>query len=296
MKPSVADMLTFLEVVDARSFTAAADSLGRTRSAVSQAVQRLEEEIGVRLLYRSTRSLTLTEAGARLAGRCRDIRESYADALADLSAVSQDVAGALVVTAPHALGASVMAPAVARYLADHPSIRLRLLADDAQIDLIDAQVDLAVRVGRPKALTARIAKLGTLQESLYAHPAYIEGQGGVPSDLQALRDWRHIANDWQGTPVTYRLRPGATLAVEPQVRCNAFPEGLARATAGLGVARLPDIAVSAQRAAGDLALVAPLEQTGIYAVHHHDKRPPPKVTRFVEILRAQLRAAPARPK
>ncbi len=294
MRPALADMLTFLEVVEARSFTGAAEALGRTRSAVSQAVQRLEGDIGARLLYRSTRALTLTEAGTQLAGRCRSIKASYDEALEDLETASEKVAGLMTVTAPHALCASFVAPAIARYLARNPDLRLRLIADDARIDLIEAQIDLAIRVARPEGQSARVAKLGAMSESLYAHPTYISGRGGLPADLKELADWRHIANDWQGTPITYRFTDGTAVTIEPHIRCNAFPQVLAFAAAALGLARLPDSAAGPEVTAGRLANVAAIGSSDIYAMHQYDKRPPPKVRGFIATLRESLRAGSGR--
>lgn len=282
------DMLTFLAVVDARSFSAAADQLGRTRSAISQAVSRLEADVGARLLYRSTRSLTLTEAGSRLVERCRDIKRSYEDALNDIQDSAGKLSGNITVTAPHALCGSVLVPAVARFAESHPNMNVRLIADDARIDLIGAQIDLAIRVGQPSGQTARVAKVGTLGESLYASRSYVESQGGVPSTARELIGWSHIANDWQGTPTSYDLASGDRLEVQPQFRCNAFPQIMALVTESLGVARLPDMAAHKLVAHGDLVCLAQLGKVPIYSVHHFDKRPPAKIKSFLSALRKQF--------
>mgnify|MGYP001825377918 CR=1 FL=1 len=288
MTPNLNDMLVFLAVVDERSFSAAAEQLNRTRSAVSQAVSRLESDVGARLLYRSTRSLALTEAGARLASRCRDIKRNYDDAIGDLQDVSEISSGLITVTAPHALCGSILIPTVAQFIATHANLSVRIIAEDARLDLIDAQVDLALRSGQPSGQTARITKIGGVGESLYASKSYVDECGGIPSDLEKLRDWDHIANEWQGTPISYELNLGTNLTIKPRIRCNAFPHVMTAVYASLGVARLPDPAAKDGVRAGQLLRIAELGVSPIYAVHQFDKRPPKWVKSFVQALRNQM--------
>ncbi|MEP3276288.1 MAG: LysR family transcriptional regulator [Stappiaceae bacterium] len=291
MKPNPTDMLMFLEVVDARSFTAAAERLGRTKSALSQAVARLEEDVGSRLLHRSTRSLALTETGAAMLGHCRDIRQVYKAVQTDLNAVDKKPAGTLTMTAPHALCTSVLSPAVADFAAQHPDMSFRLVADDAPVDLIERQVDLAVRVGTPGQQTARLSKIGTLSEGLYASHALIETKDMPPANIEALENWDHIANEWQGTPITYSDPMGPSLRVTPRFRCNTVQDVLRLTMEGAGVARLPDIMIPDQGSDGKLTCLFPLDSTPIYVVHQFANRPPPKVTHFIKFLRKNLRSS-----
>ena len=292
MKPSLHDMLVFLEVVEARSFTAAAKRLGRTKSAVSQAVARLEVDFGSRLLYRSTRSLSLTEAGTRLYAHCQDLRGTYETALGDLRADSVEPSGTLTVTAPHALCAPAVTPAISSFLDLYPKMRVRLLAEDSPVDLIEARLDLAVRVGMPKVQAARISKLGALGESLYASPDCIARNGGLPRDLAALAEWDHIANDWQGDPVSYPSAEGSRLRVAPRLRCSALPDILRLAEMGAGVALLPDLAAEESAARGALVRLFAIAVTPVYAMHHFRTRPPMKVRSFTRLLRAELKPRP----
>ena len=150
-------MQVFLAVVEARTFTAAAERLGRTKSAVSQAVSRLENDTGERLLYRSTRSLSLTEAGTQFYAHCRDIRDTYDKALL---AIKAKPSGTLSVTAPHAICKSVVDPAIAKFIELYPDIGVRLLADDSPVDLIESQVDIAIRVGDLAQKSTKVSKFG----------------------------------------------------------------------------------------------------------------------------------------
>jgi len=290
MKPNLEDMQVFREVVEGRSFTVAADRLGRTKSAVSQAVTRLEDDLGVRLLYRSTRSLSLTEAGTQFFAHCCDIRSAYDAALLEIKTTSANPSGTLSVTAPHALCAPVVVPSISQITKVYPRISVRLRADDAPTDLIESQIDLAIRVGEPDVQSAKVSKLGMLREGLYASPAYVAEHGGVPSDLTVLGDWDHIANEWQGVPVRYDLAGGATIRVKPKIRCNVMLDILHLAESGAGLARLPDIAAADSIAKGALVRLMEVGSVPIHSMHHFPKRPPAKIRVFAQLIREKLRS------
>ncbi|WP_444894637.1 LysR family transcriptional regulator [Microbulbifer sp. TRSA001] len=290
MKPNLEDMQVFLAVVEARSFTLAADRLERTKSAVSQAVTRLESDIGTRLLYRSTRSLSLTEAGSEFYAHCQEIKDIYNSALAGLKNNSDKLAGSLSVTAPHALCESVIVPAIIRLAEQYPQLKIRLLANDSPMDLIESQVDLAIRVGNLELQSAKVAKIGLLGESLYASPQLIEKQSGTPEDLTELQNWTHIANDWQGTPLKYEFKNGVQVKVRPNVRCNSLHDIMQLTEAGLGVAQLPDIAARKRVDNGALCPIAPVAAAPIHYMHLFSKRPPAKVQKFIKAIKTQLKS------
>ncbi|WP_444945435.1 LysR family transcriptional regulator [Microbulbifer sp. VTAC004] len=289
MKPNLEDMQVFLAVVEARSFTAAADNLTRTKSAISQAVTRLEGDLGTRLLYRSTRALSLTEAGTQFYTHCREIRDIYNSALADLKSTNEKLSGTLTITAPHALCEPVIVPAIAQFAEQHPQLGIRLLANDAPIDLIESQVDLAIRVGSLDMQSAKVSKLGILRESLYASKTYMDEQGGLPEDLSTLIHWRHIANDWQGIPIKYELGSKRKIRVIPKIRCNSLHDILKMTEMGLGIARIPDITASQSIEKGLLKRVIEVGSTPIHYMHLYPKKPPVKVQRFIKSVKDQLK-------
>lgn len=288
MKPSLEDMLVFLEVVEAKTFTVAAERLQRTKSAVSQAVTRLEEDIGTKLLYRSTRSLSLTEAGTQFYSHCGDIKQTYNAAISDLKTNRHAPRGTLSITAPHALCEPLIVPAIAQFVELYPEMNVRLVADDSPMDLIESQVDLAIRVGDLAMQTAKVSKLGALRESLYASPEYCASRGGPPEDLAELNQWDHIANHWQGVPVKYTTSDGTTLRAAPRIRSNTLQNILRLTEMGAGVARLPDIAVSQSIAAGSLVQLTTVGTSSVHYMHHFSKQPPKKVNAFVKLIKHQL--------
>ncbi|WP_444931891.1 LysR family transcriptional regulator [Microbulbifer sp. SSSA002] len=290
MKPSLEDMQVFLAVVEARSFTLAADRLERTKSAVSQTITRLESDIGTRLLYRSTRSLSLTEAGAEFYAHCREIKDIYNSALASLRHNSDKLAGSLSVTAPHALCEPLIVPAIIKLAEQHPQLKVRLLANDSPMDLIESQVDLAIRVGNLELQSAKVSKLGLLEESLYASPQLIEKQCGIPPDLSELQNWPHIANDWQGTPLKYELGNEVLIRATPKVRCNSLHDIVQLVEAGIGIARLPDIITRKMVGKGTLCPITPIAAAPIHYMHLFSQRPPAKVQTFIKAIKAQLQA------
>ncbi|MFA0813835.1 LysR family transcriptional regulator [Microbulbifer epialgicus] len=288
MKPSLEDMQVFVAVVESRSFTTAADHLARTKSAVSQAVTRLESDLGTRLLYRSTRSLSLTEAGTHFYTHCREIRDIYDTALSDIKRSSEEISGTLTITTPLALCGPVIVPTISKLRALHPQLCVRLLADDSPMDLIESQIDLAIRVGSLDMQSAKVSKLGVLRESLYASPRYIDEKGGIPEDLMELLHWDHIANDWQGIPVLYDLTKDVKLRVMPKIRCNSLHDIIQLTELGAGLARLPDITTTQGVNSGLLEKVMLVASTPIHYMHHYSITPPAKVQKFIQILRDTL--------
>lgn len=185
-------MALFAEIVDSGSLSAAARRLGSTPSAVSQQLRLLEEALGLVLLHRSTRRLTLTEAGERYYPACAAMVAQARSADQALERLRDEPEGELRLAAPIGFGellASALEP-----LRRHPRLRLHLLLDDTPIDLIGERVDLALRVGRftDSSLVAR--RLGELQRQLCAAPRYLAERGWPrhPGEL--------AGHDWLGLP------------------------------------------------------------------------------------------------
>ncbi|MES2508847.1 MAG: LysR family transcriptional regulator [Pseudomonadota bacterium] len=176
-------MAVFAEVVAAGSLTAASKQLGMTPSAVSQHLRQLEQALGLALLHRSTRRLTLTEAGERYHEGCAAMVAAARSADQALSRLRDEPEGELRLSAPIGFG-SLLAKALAP-LHSHPKLRLNLMLDDNVIDMIEERVDLALRVGTQADSTLVARKLGTMKRQLCAAPAYLAAHGwpAGPRDL-----------------------------------------------------------------------------------------------------------------
>jgi DNA-binding transcriptional LysR family regulator len=185
----------FAETVAAGSMSGAARRLGMSPSAVSQTIRALELQAGVTLLHRSTRKLALTEAGERCYPHCLRLLEAARSAADALTQARDAPTGELRVAAPVGFGAHISA-ALAPLLAQSPLLGLRLLVDDAMIDLIDARIDIAIRVGRMADSTWIARPLCDIEMILCAAPAYLERHGmpAAPGELPG-HHWLGFARD-----------------------------------------------------------------------------------------------------
>ncbi len=182
-------LAVFAEVVDAGSMSAAARRLGTSPSAVSQTIRALEQQAGVALLHRSTRKLALTETGERYYPHCRRVLDAARAAAESLQQARDAPTGELRVSAPVGFAIHV-APALAPLLAQAPQLRLRLLVDDAMIDLIDARIDVALRVGRMADSNWVARRLCDFEMILCASPEYLERMGAPATPQQlAAHEW-----------------------------------------------------------------------------------------------------------
>lgn len=287
----------FAEVVRAGSLSAAGRRLGISTSAVSQQLRALEQASGVTLLHRSTRKLAVTEAGARLAEHCEQMVDAADRARRQLLLARDAPEGELRVSAPVGFARHV-APALAPLLADHAGLRLRLLVDDAMIDLIDARVDLALRAGRLADSTWAARRLCGFEWLLCAAPAYLARAGvpQAPPDLLA-HEWVGGGRDGQALVIELTGPAGEreTLRVEPRVTSNnqLSLQQLCAAGLGLMLAVRPD--VDDDLRAGRLVPVLPHWRgptIPVWAVTPQRDGQPAKVRHAIEAIARYLLTVP----
>ncbi|WP_205190217.1 LysR family transcriptional regulator, partial [Burkholderia sp. LMG 13014] len=175
----------FVAVVDAGSLTAAAERLGLAKTVVSTHMQRLESEVGANLLVRTTRRLSVTDAGRAFYDACRDIVRATESALDAVSSDAGPLRGTLRVSVPIDYGALVVAPAVVALRDRHPGLDVELVANDRVVDLVADNLDVAIRIGRLADSNYRAAQLGTYEKWLVASPAFV-ARHGRPHDPDAL--------------------------------------------------------------------------------------------------------------
>lgn len=281
----------FVAVVEAGSFTAAADTLGTTKAVVSFNLKQLEQELGVALLTRSTRRLALTEAGEGFYAECaRLLRE--ADAAVDQARSGQaTLSGSLRVTATVDYGNRIVAPALAAFARRHPALRVSYQASSAHADLIGDRLDLAVRVGTLADSSYRATPIGQFKLLLVASPALL-AEHGAPRTLEALAAMPWLANR-PGRSDHWRVTDGKgrehALRVAPVAHADTASALLAFAEAGCGVAALPDWLLEEPLARGVLQRVLPtisLPPQPVYAVYPDTRHVSAKVRRFIDFLRA----------
>ena len=278
------DLRTFVEVADAGGVTAAARRLGLSKSIVSRRLVRLEQQLGVQLLARTTRGAALTEAGA-------NFREHAARVAAELDAAREaispegDVSGRLRVAAPLSFGPMHLAPVLAELARRHTKLHVHAAYSDRFVDLIGEGFDAAVRVGYLPDSNLVVRRIAPLRGKFVASRAYIEAHGApqTPDDLlnheglmQGTEPWRMLSN-------------GKIIAVRPHGRFKADNgEALTKgALAGLGIAMLPDFLIDEHIASGALVAVLvdhPPPEGGLFVVRPPGDFPARKVRVLIEIL------------
>ncbi|MET4257483.1 DNA-binding transcriptional LysR family regulator [Bradyrhizobium sp. S3.12.5] len=279
----------FAAVVDAGSFTRAAERLGITKTVVSQQVARLEAELKTALLLRTTRRVGPTEAGRLLHARCVMILREAEYAIDELAQTNAEPMGVLRIAAPNDYGASTIAPVAAKFARKYPACGVDLVLSDTRTDLIANQIDLSIRVGWLNDSSLQARRLGTFRQLLVAPPEIaVAVRVDKPDDLAALP---FIANGALGEPLVWRFTRNdievCTVRMRQAIAINTTPAVLAAALAGGGLSVLPDFLVSEHLKAGRLVHVLPswaLPSGGIHVVYPAARFRAPKVTAFVAML------------
>ena len=243
----------FVRVVDARGFTRAGQGLGLTASGVSRVVSRLEARLGVRLLDRTTRSLSLTDDGAAYYERCKVILADLEDADQNVARSRNEVRGRLRVDVPPVLGRHVLGLAIPRLLARHPDLAIDLTVRDELIDPIAEGVDVTIRMADPKESTLVSKRLGTFRFVLVASPAYL-AQRGRPAHPTDLREHETIGFLSNGAPLPWRFA-GSTIPVHGRLHTNSPDVLRDAAVAGFGLVRTFEAHVRKELERGDLVTV-----------------------------------------
>jgi DNA-binding transcriptional LysR family regulator len=246
------ELATFVAVVEAGSLVAASRRLQRSPPAVTRALSALEDRMGVRLVERTTRRLSPTEAGIALADRARTLLADYERVLAGSS--QAQVQGLLRITAPVQFGRRHVAPIVSAFLNAYPDVRVELRLNDLNLDLIDEGLDLAVRIG-PLADSSLVARpVGSVRRVVVASPAYLAQRGVplAPADLAAHDTIfglaRSTAREWRFGP----SQRGAVVRLTPRLLVDDVDAQLQAARAGRGIARPLSYQVTEELADGTL--------------------------------------------
>ncbi|MGB4073889.1 LysR family transcriptional regulator [Pseudomonas sp.] len=289
-------MAVFATVVDCGSMVAAAEVLGMTASAVSQQIRKLEESTQVSLLHRTTRKLTLTEAGATFYQSCAQVVALARQAEQRLAELRDAPVGELRIAAPVGFSGRPISAALAPLLQAHSGLSLKLFFHDEQIDLIEQRIDLAIRVGNLEDSSLVARHIGDSRMLLCAAPAYLLRKPPVnrPEDLLGL-DWLALNSDTAHNPLSLSGPAGEVQKVrmESRVSCNNILAVRHFTLAGMGVSLQPEQEVHEELATGSLRELLPewrLQPFGIYLVTPRRDAQPAKVRYAIEALRQHLLA------
>ncbi|NHZ34974.1 LysR family transcriptional regulator [Massilia rubra] len=289
----------FAAVIDTGSFSAAAERLGQTPSGISRAIARLESQLGMTLMHRTTRRQDLTEEGDWLLGRARTILAALEDTEAQVSARRSQPSGLVRVNAATPALDHLVAPLVPAFLDAYPLIRLELTSGETLVDLIEERADVAIRIGQLADSSLNARRLGSSALRLLAAPSYL-ARHGTPATVQELSAHRLLGFTAPASLNTWPLadQGGDTgsegVTVSPAVLASSGETLRHLALAGAGIACLADFLTRADVEAGRLVpvldpLTLPWSQP-VWAVFYKQGALAPRVAALVDFLADRLGA------
>lgn len=286
-------MRAFVRVVERRSFAQAAHDLAQPRSRLSEAVQRLERQAGVRLLTRTTRHVAPTPEGDEYYRRWLVILAEI-DA-ADAAITATTPAGPLRVDVHGTMARHFLLPHLPEFLHRYPGIQLHVGEGDRLVDLVAEGIDLVIRVGRPAESGLVGRQLGVLEEGTFASPAYLK-QYGVPASPAALEGHRVVGFVSSQTravlPLEFRTPAGTiTVSLPATVTVTASPSYVCLAAHGMGLIQVPRYRVACELASGSLVEIladTPPEPSPVYILYPAGRHPSSRTRAFVDWASALL--------
>lgn len=292
-------MRVFKAVAELGGFTAAAHALSATQPFVSRTVKNLEHRLGVTLLRRSTRHLSLTSEGEHFLAATSKLLSELDGVEADVANWRSEVGGQIRLTAPTNFGVDQIVPLLPRFLAEHPSIRINLSLSDTVVDLVDGRFDIAVRMGALQDSMLVSRKLTGLQRIVVASPGYVREHGTPrhPGDLPSHNCLRWDApldhlNHW---PFVIDGKP-VTVAVTGNFQCISGVASASMCSANVGIGRMAEhLALPAIRRGELVPLLQefqPADELGIFAVFVRERQTHPRIRAFVDYLVECFRTPP----
>ena len=300
-KTSTADrfelMETFVRIVDAGNLSAAAVQLGTTQPTVSRRLQTLERSLGVRLLRRSTHSMTLTEDGQRCLERARELLANWHAFEADLRGAGDEPEGTLRVIAPHAFGQQQLVTPLAEYLGRYPRVNVEWLLHDRRPDFIAEGIDCAIQVGDIDDQSVVAIRLAQVPRIVVAAPALAKGlpANQAPDDLARL-PWLAMRPYYRTEVALSSLAggPDARFAIAPRMSTDSLYALRTAAVMGVGAAIASAWLVAEDIAQGRLVHLAPQWRAAplpVYLVYPQARFHPARLRRFLDVIRAGAVAA-----
>ena len=296
----LAEMVVFVKVVEAGSFSEAARQLGTSPSAVSRSVARLEKALAIRLLQRTTRKLGLTDAGQEVFKRCNDMAGA-AQAVMDLSGrFAREAEGLIRLSVPKAVGRYVIHPHMPEFLRRYPKVDVQLILEDRYVDLIDDNVDLSIRITEqpPPGLVGR--QLFPIEHLLCATPQYLAGHG-MPKQPEDLREHSCIYLGETPADARWKFRQGSktvTVGVRGRYAANHTGVRLDAVLQHIGIGSLPYFTARQVLEEGRVVQVLPewdfiaSYHGGAWLLQTPTRYLPPKLRVFIDFLVERMAQEP----
>ncbi|WP_057461846.1 LysR family transcriptional regulator [Pseudovibrio sp. POLY-S9] len=286
---SITRIRCFLQVVESGGFSAAARDMGRSKALISKYVSELEDELGVRLLNRTTRQISLTQVGEAYFREAGELLQRFDDLKDAVQQDHREVRGRLRLSAPRSFSEATLGRVLASFLQEHPRVELDIEMEDRFVDIVEEGYDVAIRVAELEDSSLIARKIRDVRVVVCASPAYWEAHG-MPekaSDLANMpciidTNYKHKTN-WMFLANGERF----SVPVKGPMHVNSAKTAVAAALAGLGVVRLPIFYVLEELMAG--TLIPALEDyevpgPAMYAVYPHRRHLSAKVRAFVDYM------------
>ena len=296
MSLKLTDLEIFVAIVEAGSISRAADNLGAPKSRISRHLKELEEDLGARLLDRTTRQSRLTEEGEQVYASAQGILEKVESLQADVLRQDAALSGRLSVFAPAEFVAEILKPCLGDFARLHPALELEFLSGAARPDLLHDRLDLIIHPDPPRDSSFVAARLCRGRTDFYASPDYIADNGHPqhPSEFYHHTCIAELDQNRQTRAWSYRQGRGMKEArIEPRYRCDSMTATLSLAQQGLGIAMLPVFLAEPAIKAGSLvSLVDPRHRADheIYGIYSSRRMKPRKLAVFLDFLKENLPA------
>lgn len=278
----------FVKVAETGGFTAAADALGLSKSMVSRQVSQLEDELGVRLLNRTTRRISLTEAGAVVFERASRIVSEAAEAVEEANCVEGAVRGTLRVNAPMTFGIRQLGPVLPEFLARHPELTVDLALNDRRVDLIEEGFDVSLRISALTDSSLIARQLAPVERHIVGAPSYFE-KHGRPKRPSDLADHPFLLYTLLARPTHLEMENGEgereQVELKARMLCNNADAMLDAIAAGTGLALLPDFIGCDHLKSGALTRVLEdwsVPSLTLHAIYPHARHLSAKTRAFVD--------------
>jgi DNA-binding transcriptional LysR family regulator len=289
-------MSVLVAVAEAGSISAASRKLKVPLATVSRKVAELEAHLKVRLLMRSNRNISLTEAGQSFVAASRRILLELGDAERDASGENVTLKGELVLSAPIALGRFYLLPVVMDFLKEYPSIDVRMMLADRRLNFIENNIDVGLRVGELEDFSLVAKKVGTVRRVVCGSPAYLARRGAPksPADLKS-HDCITFENTLSSQTWEFNVGKGEkSFPIHSRLIVSTAEAAMDAAVGGLGLTRMLDYQIAAQRRAGALKLVLESFKSSpkpVHLIYEAGKHLPLKVRTFLDYAAPRLKNA-----
>jgi DNA-binding transcriptional LysR family regulator len=296
MSDRLQELAVFVRAAESGSFSRAARELGLSQPSVSRIIGELEARLGVTLLLRTTRRITVTDAGALFLDRAREILAEIEDA-EDAARGVDSLRGTIRLAIPVVYGTREIIPRLPKFLSIHPMLHVELSVADQRQDLVAEGADIAIRLGDLDDSVFGARKLATLQRMLVASPSYLAARGApkTPADLASHDCIFGPVNFGRDSWSFTRNGTEMSVGVRGRIHTNSGPGAFASVMAGLGIAMVSTVMAGPEIRAGALVPLLrsyKLSTVDVHAVFPGGPRPSTKVRALVDFLAQELKSAP----